>query len=358
MIISLDKLPNILEHIIKALKSTNVNKPAILLNGATGIGKTATIQDIAKKLNYELIDFRLARELPENIGGIPYLNGDENYFVKKLHIKFKIAFEKPTILLLDEFNRSNSYTRNAIMSIIYERELEGKKLHPESIVILAVNTGAEYTDVEEIDKALLARCLIINVVPTKFSKEMISFFSNNFSSSPLILTREREITQLMEKDLVELIPPKTFRSLQNAQIILDYCLSNQIEKEIMDILLLAAVHPDIYTILQTSLLKMEILEKIINGEKVDIPEQELYPVLTMAAAYPFTNSNQVINLTKFSLNQLEKLSKNKNQNYIDIIIPILKIIKERNERFYLEMLTKEPELTNKLIEIISRISKK
>lgn len=355
MKVGLSELKEILIHTIKAVEECKLHnddsRPVILLNGPTGVGKTTTLKAIAEELGFELIDVRLSRELPENIGGIPvFANGDEDYFRKKLHYKFKAAFEKRSILFFDEFNRANQYTQNSIMSILYERELEGKKLHPETIVVLAINTGSDYTATEIIDKAFLARCLIINVVADSFPTGMREHFINNYGEiSNLIFAKERELIRVIDNDVEELFPTKSLRNLQFAIILLKYCFENNISKDLMDKLLLTAVHPDVFTILQSSLLNFEIIEKIIRGEKVNISEKELSSVMLMLSFYSYKSPKEIENTLKFCLNILEK------KGYDDTIIPVLKNIKSKNEMLFIKLVSENKEMFKKLSKILERI---
>ncbi|MEM2768751.1 MAG: MoxR family ATPase [Candidatus Pacearchaeota archaeon] len=351
MKIKLNDLNLFLSHLIEAIKASQV-KPVILLNGPTGIGKTATIRQLAEKLNYELIDVRLSRELPENIGGIPYTeNEDSEFFIKKLHIKFKPAFEKPCILFFDEFNRANHYVQNSIMSLLYERELEGKILHPDTVIILAINTGSDYVATEQLDKAFLARCIILNIVPDSFSDSLREYFTNNYNTANLVLVKEDELIKIIDSDIEELLPTKTLRNLEFALIILDYALKNNIEKAILDKLLLTAVHPDVFTILNSSLLNFEVIKKIIAGKNIKIKPEELNSIMLMLSFYSYKNTQEMENAIKFCLKQLEEIG------YEDLIIPVLKNIKEKNTELYIELITENREIEQKILKILEKISK-
>ena len=74
--------------------------------------------------------------------------------------------------MLDELNRSMPGVQQGFFQIVLDRELGNDasgvpyKLHPETRVIAAINSGSEYT-VEEMDPALLRRFWVVDLDPTK-----------------------------------------------------------------------------------------------------------------------------------------------------------------------------------------------
>ena len=219
MVIKLRNLKEVLIHLIRASKVGSPKRFSILLNGPTGMGKTATIEEISRELGMTLIDYRLSSMSPEDAGGIPYRKGDS--FLRLLDERLEPIFTQPSILFLDEFNRANPFTQNSVMSVIFERHLGGRKLHPDTVVILAVNTGDEYSNVMEMDKALLARCAILNLVPS-LSDDLQNHLKTHYPvASDIILQRWEELDKSDSNDIIELLPVKSLRSREFAAKILE-----------------------------------------------------------------------------------------------------------------------------------------
>jgi len=337
--IKLSELENTLEHLIKAAQYSTKKTGrtfAILLNGQTGIGKTTIINNIAKKLNMEVVDVRIARETPENIGGIPKINSE--YFEKILNKKFTIAFEKPVILFFDEFNRSNIWVRNAIMSLIFERELEGRKLHNESVVILAINTGPDF-QVDELDPAIIERCAILNIKIDKFPDGMINYLKNNFEFSDLILMKQPEILKFIKKndEITEIQCGTSLRRLEFASAIIDYIYLNNLSKEILFELLSTVLPSEIIPIIDESINIYDIIRKIITQpESIKLTKDEIYSIIGFLSSYPYQNSKEVKNAIKFLKSNLDK-------EFKDIFIIFTKQFKNLNKNLFDEMLINDSE---------------
>lgn len=72
---------------------------------------------------------------------------------------------EPCMVFLDEINRGTPEVMQGFFQIILDRELDGRKLHPLTRIISAINSNSNYV-VNEIDPALLDRFWTIDLVPT------------------------------------------------------------------------------------------------------------------------------------------------------------------------------------------------
>jgi len=338
MKIKIHELEEYLMHLYRAAEPYE-RKYAILINGLTGIGKTATVERVAKKLDLNLIDIRLATESPENIGGLPKVQND--YFIKVLHEKFKIMTlpeepteeeyrkAKPCLIFFDEANRSSVWVRNAIMSLIYERRIENRKLHPKSMVVLAINTGEKY-QVEELDPALIERCAILNIheVVDQYPAGMVEHFRMLFpDTAHLILGneallkimygRKKRITEEgkeapeevspaepLEERIEEIMPKRfTLRRLEFAAMIMSYVVKQEIsldeKKSLLNKLLPTVVHPDLVPAMIGTVPFFEVVKKIINREEVKLTEKELHALIPVLAAYPYKDEYEAARVVDY-----------------------------------------------------------
>ncbi len=145
---------------------------SILLRADHGMGKSQVVQqlapDLAKrfKLNVEdyiVIDRRLSQMTEGDMIGLPSTDGECTRFNPPDW--YKMACDRPVLLLLDELNRATPEVMQAAFQIVLDRELNGWKLHPQTMVFACVNTGATYT-VNQMDPALLDRFFVTDLVPT------------------------------------------------------------------------------------------------------------------------------------------------------------------------------------------------
>lgn len=134
---------------------------AIIVRGPHGIGKSALAKELAKRLSerdgigYELIDRRLAQMTEGDMLGLPTIEDGTTRFNPPDFIAK--ACRQPCVLFLDEINRASREVQNVGMQLTLDRELSnGAKLHPQTVVISAVNEGALY-QVTRMDPALRDR---------------------------------------------------------------------------------------------------------------------------------------------------------------------------------------------------------
>ena len=145
---------------------------AILLRGSTGIGKSAIVNQIGKKVNKPVIDVRGSTMSEGDVIGYPDLEGMKvnNVMTFCMPSWFARCCKEPVILFLDEMNRSLPQVQQAFFQIVLDRMLGNDKdgipyeIHPETQVIAAINYGAEY-DVNDIDPALLRRFWTCDIEP-------------------------------------------------------------------------------------------------------------------------------------------------------------------------------------------------
>jgi MoxR-like ATPase len=151
---------------IRALVEHSVPLTPCLV-GAMGIGKSQIVAQVAKELGIQLIDLRLAQMETGDLVGIPYLKGNKTFWGAPGWWP-----EEGTrgILLLDEINRAPNDVRQAIFQLILADSEGRRKLHTHILpkgwaVIAAMNPGGGEYQVEELDKAMVRRFIMLTVQP-------------------------------------------------------------------------------------------------------------------------------------------------------------------------------------------------
>ena len=143
---------------------------AVLMRGATGIGKSAIVAKISKEIKLPLIDVRGSTMSEGDTGGYPDIEGMKTNGVMTFCMPawFVRACKEPVVLFLDELNRSLPAVQQSFFQIVLDRQLGNDEngmpynLHPETRVFAAVNHGSEY-DVNDIDPALLRRFWSVDI---------------------------------------------------------------------------------------------------------------------------------------------------------------------------------------------------
>ena len=150
--------------------ATKLPRDSVLLRGPHGIGKSQVVRQVARAVasmeglkSFPVIDRRLSQMTEGDMVGLPSTDGEVTRFNPPDW--YKRACDEPVCLFLDELNRGTNEVQQAAFQIVLDRELNGWKLHPQTRVYAAVNTGAAYT-VNDMDPALLDRFWTIDLTPT------------------------------------------------------------------------------------------------------------------------------------------------------------------------------------------------
>lgn len=138
--------------------------------GPTGIGKSAIVKQLAKMLNYKLIDIRLSQREAVDILGMPYtakanINGQDmdalNHHPPEWFLR--ALLEGNVVLFLDELNRARPEVLQAVFELALDRRLNGQMLPPSVLIVSACNPPDSRYDTVDFDDALSARFMHLHV---------------------------------------------------------------------------------------------------------------------------------------------------------------------------------------------------
>lgn len=125
---------------------------SVLIRGDHGIGKSEIVSQLADyfrekefgndKDAFPLIDRRMSQMSEGDVIGLPIMDGITTTFCPPNW--YQMACDRPVMLFLDEINRATHEVLQSCFQIILSRELNGRRLHPQTRVMAAVNTGASY----------------------------------------------------------------------------------------------------------------------------------------------------------------------------------------------------------------------
>ena len=105
-------------------------KIPVMLLGAPGIGKTAAVNDFAKKIGADLVDVRLSAETPGSFEGKDYISPETGDLKKARAWWLKRIDENqkndvPTVLFFDEYTNAPDALQQLAYSPFNERRLHG-----------------------------------------------------------------------------------------------------------------------------------------------------------------------------------------------------------------------------------------
>jgi hypothetical protein len=131
-----------LTELVQAV-STVGNKRTIVARGEPGIGKSWSIGALASKFpNHKAITVDCTRMLDQGDFWATYLetkpNGEK---VAKQAIldMFDFDVDQPVLLQLDELGKAKTAALNVLLTVIFDRRMGNRKMHPDSIVYATTN---------------------------------------------------------------------------------------------------------------------------------------------------------------------------------------------------------------------------
>lgn len=125
----------------------------VFIWGAPGIGKSALVEKFAEDVGLPCVSLLGSQLAPEDIIGIPRINGETSEFLPPK----MIARKEPYVLFLDELNGCSQDIQKAFYSLIYERRVGEYHLPEGSIIIGAGNRAQDNAIVKTMSSALINR---------------------------------------------------------------------------------------------------------------------------------------------------------------------------------------------------------
>ena len=132
----------------------------VFIWGAPGIGKSALVQKFADEVGMECVSMLGSQLAPEDIIGIPRINGEVSEFLPPK----MIARKEPYVLFLDELNACSQEVQKAFYSLIHEHRVGEYHLPEGSVVIGAGNRSQDGAIVKTMSTALVNRMFHVQLV--------------------------------------------------------------------------------------------------------------------------------------------------------------------------------------------------
>jgi hypothetical protein len=139
------------------------------VSGPPAIGKSQVVAQVAEDANALMIDIRLSQILPEDMTGLP--ERDEK-IGKAKYLPFDMfpleGDEIPDgysgwIIFLDELSSASEEVLAAAYSLILDKTVGGKKLHPKVRIVAAGNRASDSAIARELPDTLITRMLPIQM---------------------------------------------------------------------------------------------------------------------------------------------------------------------------------------------------
>lgn len=163
MINTISCTPDEAKNLIKELRSLQIS---FMLWGATGVGKSESVRQLASELNAELRDIRLCQKMPTDIGGLPALDHEtrQTVFYPPAFLAPSVD-KKPIILFFDEISLAPDDTKGAVLGILEERRQGEIEIPDDWIIVAAGNRPEDMANARSLGAAANRRMLHIVIEP-------------------------------------------------------------------------------------------------------------------------------------------------------------------------------------------------
>lgn len=138
-------------------------KVAPLFIGAPGTGKTELGKILSRATARPFVPQEMQGSADEDINGIPARDHATQQVIRFPIGPLRIASNRPSILMLDEIDRSGAQKQGVILALLRERRAGDTFLHAETDLLLAAN-GSTSGGTHNLISAFLNRCLPVNFV--------------------------------------------------------------------------------------------------------------------------------------------------------------------------------------------------
>ena len=133
----------------------------VFIWGAPGIGKSALVEQFASAVGLPCVSLLGSQLAPEDIIGIPRINGETSEFMPPK----MIARKDPYVLFLDELNACSQDVQKAFYSLILEKRIGEYHLPAGSVIIGAGNRSQDGAIVKTMSTALINRMFHVELRP-------------------------------------------------------------------------------------------------------------------------------------------------------------------------------------------------
>ena len=159
MAIDFKTFVSVAPHVLK------VRKP-LMLRGRHGVGKSELVYQVGSDMGLPVVERRASQMTEGDLVGLPRTDGDVTSFCPPDWLAD--ACTRPVLLFLDEVDRAIPEVRQGIFELTDSRKIFGNYLHPDTVVVAAVNGGEHGSQyqVGEMDPAELDRWTVFDVEPS------------------------------------------------------------------------------------------------------------------------------------------------------------------------------------------------
>jgi hypothetical protein len=163
----------------------------VLLEGATGIGKSQIVSEFARRRGLAVVVLDLSLLEPPDLVGLPVIEGGRTRYASPA----ELPVSGRGVLLLEELNRAEIPVMQPALQLLSARRLHSYELPPDWVCIAAINPEDGDYQVNHLDAALRARFLQLTVCS---ERDAWLVWAEHANVHPVILRVARDHEDLFE----------------------------------------------------------------------------------------------------------------------------------------------------------------
>ncbi|AGH07422.1 ATPase [Sulfitobacter phage phiCB2047-B] len=171
------------------------------VSGPPGIGKSDVVRQVAFIAKAKVIDLRLSQVLSEDLTGLPERDADTGKATYLPFDTFPLEGDKIPdgfngwLLFLDELSSASEEVLAAAYSLILDRTVGGRKLHPKCLVVAAGNRASDSAIARELPDTLITRMLPFEMKTS--SKDWLNWAKTSPNSNESVIDFLKKKTNLL-----------------------------------------------------------------------------------------------------------------------------------------------------------------
>lgn len=134
----------------------------VFIWGPPGIGKSSLVEQFAAQLGIECVSLLGSQLAPEDLIGIPKIDGN----VSRFYPPSMIVRDKEFVLFIDELNVASQEIQKAFYSLILDKRIGEYRLPQNSIIIGAGNRAQDSAMAKQMPSALINRMIHVHLKTT------------------------------------------------------------------------------------------------------------------------------------------------------------------------------------------------
>ena len=294
------------------IKKNFISKhPSVFLQGHPGVGKSASIISIARRIESEtnkkvvITDIRLLMFNPVDLRGIPIADKDKHtaVWLKPEIFDLSCSDDVVNILFLDELTSAPQSLQAAAYQIALDRKLGEHTLPSNTFVIAAGNYQDDFSVTYAMPSALKNRFMHFDI---KTDVDAWLVWARENSINPIIINfieRHPDLlsTQDFNPDKPIIVTPRSWEMLS----VLLNALDDETDK--LEIMIAGVVGRSLAKMILNDIQAPYNIQDVIDGKTKDVPEsisdiQYVTKVLEQKIDYFIEDEQKIKNILSFILN--------------------------------------------------------